>query len=81
MKSGPAIASLQNKKLKAAVLLRERKGRRSSGQFIVEGTREISRALEWNFEVDEVFFCPNLLSRDSKEVLNRGDFFRIGDKV
>jgi TrmH family RNA methyltransferase len=49
------ITSSQNQKLKDASKLRESKHRKKSGLFIVEGMREIERALESNFELTTVF--------------------------
>lgn len=52
------ITSAQNPQLKAAKKLKDRKGRDSTGDFAIEGYRELSRATA--VEVHTLFVCPNL---------------------
>lgn len=54
------IESAANPRIKAAVKLRKAKVRRETGQTLVEGIREIQRAMEsgWNFL--EIYYCPEL---------------------
>lgn len=52
------ITSTQNATVKAAVKLRDRKGRESNGLTLLEGYRELSRALEYGQCMVECFFCP-----------------------
>lgn len=54
------IESTQNPRVKHAVKLRKAKVRKESGQTLVEGFREITRAMEsgWNFI--ELYYCPEL---------------------
>lgn len=54
------ITSLQNPRVKALVRLRERRERDSTRKFLIEGYREISRALEGSIEVETLFTCPAL---------------------
>lgn len=56
------ITSLQNPRVKEAVKLRDRKGREQQGRILVEGVREIGRALEADVEVTEAFVCEPLCS-------------------
>jgi TrmH family RNA methyltransferase len=54
------ISSLQNPKIKQIVHLRERHGRDKSHLFIIEGYRELLRAIDAGWKVDLLFICPNL---------------------
>jgi TrmH family RNA methyltransferase len=54
------ITSLQNPKVKAAVRLRERKGREEAGLMLVEGYAELSLACRAGLTPVELFFCPEL---------------------
>ena len=56
------ITSLQNPRVKEAVKLRDRKGREQQGRILIEGVREIARALEADVEITEAFFCEPLCS-------------------
>jgi TrmH family RNA methyltransferase len=59
------ITSLQNPRVKEAVKLRDRKGREQQGRILVEGIREIARALEAGIEITEAFVCETLCAEES----------------
>jgi RNA methyltransferase, TrmH family len=63
------LTSIQNPRVKAASRLRERSGRDDQGRIIVDGVREISRALAAGVEVIEVYFCAELCSGEEHERL------------
>ncbi len=52
------ITSLQNSKVKETVKLRERRIRERSGLFIIEGYRELKRALDAGRQIQTLFYCP-----------------------
>lgn len=52
------ITSLQNAKVKEAVKLRDRRPRQESDLFIIEGYRELTRALDAGRAVQTLFYCP-----------------------
>jgi len=55
------ITSLQNPKVKRLVLLQQKSSeRRKSGLFVVEGQRELEHCLEAGYEVDSIYYCPEL---------------------
>ncbi|MBX7066299.1 MAG: RNA methyltransferase [Parachlamydiales bacterium] len=54
------ITSLQNPKIKDVVKLRDRKPRDESGLFLIEGYRELKRALDAGRIVETLFYCPEL---------------------
>jgi TrmH family RNA methyltransferase len=56
-----AIWSLTNPRVKAAVRLRDRREREETGLTLVEGGRELLRALAQSVAVDHAFFCPQLI--------------------
>jgi TrmH family RNA methyltransferase len=50
-----AIASLSNPKIKETVKLRDGKHRRRTGQFLIDGRRELDRAVQAGIRILEVF--------------------------
>lgn len=58
------INSFQNARIKGVVKLREAKERKQTGCTIVEGLREIERALEAGVVFKEIFVCPSLLKKN-----------------
>ena len=51
------ISSPKNRHVTAALRLRDRRGRDQQGRIIVDGARELLRALEGGIEFLEVFYC------------------------
>jgi len=60
MEQSLTIESPKNPRVKAAVKLRKSKSRMQAGQTVVEGYREIYRAVESTWKFDELYFCPEL---------------------
>jgi TrmH family RNA methyltransferase len=58
------ITSRQNARVKEAAKLRERRQRERQGRFLIDGAREIRRAIECGLEIAEAFFCEPLLRND-----------------
>ena len=54
------ITSLQNPKVKEVVALRERREREVTHLFLIEGYRELKRAIDAGRTVEQLFFCPSL---------------------
>lgn len=52
------ITSLQNPRVKQLVKLRDRRDRDEAGLFLVEGYREIRRALEKSVKLTELYYSP-----------------------
>ncbi len=57
--TGP-ITSLHNERIKALVRLRSRRERDRTGRFLIEGYREVRRAVEAGVAIDELYTCPEL---------------------
>lgn len=53
------ITSLQNPRVKQLVKLRDRRPRDEAGVFLVEGYRQIRRALEKNIIIRELYYSPD----------------------
>ncbi len=54
------IFSLQNPRVKRAAKLRDARQRSKQGRFLIDGARELLRAMQAGVELDEVFVCPAL---------------------
>jgi RNA methyltransferase, TrmH family len=54
------ITSVHNPRVKAAARLRDRKGRDEQGRIIIDGVREIGRAIEAGLPMEEVYFFAGL---------------------
>ena len=56
------ITSLTNARIKNIVALRARKNREKTGLTIVEGIREVTRAIKAGVVIEEFYFCSDLLN-------------------
>lgn len=63
------ITSLQNPRIKQLVKLRDRRPRDEAGVFMVEGYRQIRRALEKNIPLRELYFCPDWFLGENEPAL------------
>jgi len=67
----PPITSRQNTRVKDAVRLRDRRHREKQQRILIDGARELSRAIEAGVQLREVFVCPPLCdSDDARRVLD-----------
>lgn len=57
------ITSVQNQKIKETLRLRDRKGRDETGLFLIEGERELERAMAAGIRPATIFFCPDLCKK------------------
>ncbi len=69
MSSPEKITSLQNPRVKQLVKLRERRDRDDAGLFLIEGYREIRRALEKGVHPREFYFCPDWFLGENEPAL------------
>lgn len=65
------ITSRQNARIKEAAKLRDARQRKKQGRFLIDGVREIGRALDSGVEVDEAFVCPQLCTTDAAKSVAR----------
>lgn len=55
------ISSIQNERIKQLVLLQSKaKIRKEKKQFVVEGRRELQLAQQAEYEIETIFWCPNI---------------------
>ena len=55
------ITSIQNPKIKLLAALQQKSSeRRKAGLFVVEGQQELQHCMDAGYEIDTVFFCPEL---------------------
>lgn len=62
------INSPQNERVKRVIRLRARSDRDTEGLFLIEGNREIRRALAAGIQPDTVFFCPSLMAKPDTDL-------------
>jgi len=66
------ISSRQNPKIKNLILLQKHRERVKQGIFIVEGLKEISKAVQANYQFESVFYNPKIFEPGRLE-----SFFRV----
>jgi len=70
----PLITSLQNQRVKDAAKLRDRRQREKQKRFLIDGVRELDRAIDAGLAIDDVFTCPELCKTDAaRHLLSRLD--------
>ncbi len=69
MTESPTITSLQNQRVKDACRLRDRRGRQDQQRIIIDGTREIDRALDADCEIIELFVRQDDVFETATELL------------
>ncbi|MBN2025021.1 MAG: RNA methyltransferase [Pirellulales bacterium] len=81
------ITSVQNPRIKAAVRLRDGRHRAKQGRFLIDGLREIHRAVEADVDLCEVYVCPaRCTRRQQMEIAGLvgdvdGPFFEVAPEV
>lgn len=57
-----SVTSAQNRKIKTLLALQEKaRLRKEMGLFVVEGRRELEHCVRAGFEIDTLFYCPEIL--------------------
>jgi TrmH family RNA methyltransferase len=64
MDERPLLTSLSNPLVKRTRSLKTHKGRAASGSFLVEGLHHVGSALEAGWDVDTLFYAPDMLTGD-----------------
>lgn len=65
------ITSRQNLRIKSAAKLRESRGRREQQRIIIDGIREIGRALDAGVELVEAYVCESSLNEKGRSLQQR----------
>ncbi|HSX03864.1 MAG TPA: RNA methyltransferase [Rhabdochlamydiaceae bacterium] len=63
------LSSAQNPKIKTIAKLKERRQRDETGQFLIEGYRELKRAAQSGVEIQMLLICPKLFLGENEETL------------
>ena len=64
------ITSARNERIRQVLELQEKsRTRRALGLFVVEGRRELEHCLEAGYELDSVFWCPEILPELPQELI------------
>ena len=70
--ASPDLTSTANPRVKAVAGLRDRRDRERTGRTIVDGAREVRRAIEAGAGIDEAFVCvPLLQGADARAAFDR----------
>ena len=80
------ITSSQNEKIKLVLKLKEKRNREEFNLFIIEGYREISRAIDSHYPIDTLYFCEELFlgSNEDKliqEIGKRASLIRVPEHL
>jgi len=60
-----SVTSAQNRKVKTLLALQEKaRLRKEMGLFVVEGRRELEHCVRAGFEIDTLFYCPEIAGSD-----------------
>lgn len=82
LQNATPITSLQNPKVKEAVLLQEKaREREKRSLFVAEGVREITAAISSGFEVESLFFCPDIITDFPFPIDSRTRLFSLPSNV
>ena len=69
--SVPAILSPSNPRIRAVAALRDRRERIAAGRTLVDGAREIGRAIAAGAPIEEAFVCPSMIHTDEARAVVR----------
>jgi TrmH family RNA methyltransferase len=64
VKPGTVITSTQNPKIKSLLALDKPRERKKQQLFLIEGKREIQWAIEAGYKTGNIFYCPEVISKD-----------------
>ncbi|MFK7871718.1 MAG: TrmH family RNA methyltransferase [Oligoflexales bacterium] len=70
------ITSLQNPEIKELISLRTSRKRRRAETILVEGEREIRRALLCGFNATHIYWCPEKISDPARQILEELNYAR-----
>jgi RNA methyltransferase, TrmH family len=81
------ITSLSNSTIKLIRTLQNRKNRKQLGLFFIEGIRQVGEAVDSNFPLQMILYCPALLTADyANEILENAsrsgvELIEVSDEV
>lgn len=68
------ISSPQNPKVKNSILLHKSRERKKQNLFLVEGKKEVKRALQAGFKFTRIFICQDILDMDIHDYFKAGSY-------
>lgn len=74
------ISSTQNPKIKSALHLRDKRDRDRTKLFLIEGYRELQRARQAKWQVETLFYCPELFLGSNEAALMQ-EYASTGTKL
>ncbi|MEI8364945.1 MAG: RNA methyltransferase [Parachlamydiaceae bacterium] len=69
MENEDHLSSLQNSRVKQLVKLRDRSEREKSGSFLIEGYRELLRAVDARYPIEALYICPKFFLGSNENAL------------
>lgn len=60
-----SITSKSNAQFRETLALQNRRGRKKAGQFLIDGSREVKRAIDCGFELHAIYVCQASSNRES----------------
>jgi TrmH family RNA methyltransferase len=76
------ITSIQNERVKRIAKLQHKaSARRAEGLTVIEGAREVQRAVENGWHPAELWFCPDFGSRPPRPGVNEDEYFQCSREV
>jgi RNA methyltransferase, TrmH family len=60
----PIITSAQNSKIKNIIALEKARERKQQQAFVLEGVKELTLAMEGGYQINSVFFCPDIIQEE-----------------
>ena len=81
LRGAQPVASMRNAGVKRAVRLRRRRGRNREQAFLIEGYRELSRAVEAGLPLESVYHCPAFYLGSNEPALLAGAAAACGARL
>ena len=75
------ITSPTNPRVKAFAALKKARDRRETGLFLIEGRREVDRALTAGVEIEQILLCPSLLGPLATPLDFGGETLELGESA
>jgi RNA methyltransferase, TrmH family len=75
------ISSVANPRIKNFARLEKASERRKQGVFVVEGLREVNWCLQAGYQIESVYWCPNLTGKNPIPDFGRVPVFRVPEQV
>lgn len=79
------ISSVHNKKILSLRKLYKSRERKAADIFIAEGVKEVSRGIDSGFELQSIYYCPDIFESDIEGLVDAGskdiEVFELDEKV